>query len=441
MKSSLIPESPILVYPSLAATVGLDESVMLSALSDLVLHAEGVNSSGYQWYLLSLAALREALPFWDRRDLHRVCTSLREKGIILLASAPLLENEELKFAFNEQYSAVQEPHARPQTTLRTAPGPGGKNFIAANWQPDQTTLEQLAQLSIPAEFARQQIPEFVTYWRERNEAHRSWGQKFISHTLRRWRTFEAREHRRNRAQPIPSDWSPMAPSLESLQQSGVPQQFMLDQVREFIVYWQASGERHLSWDSKFIQHVQARWADLEARKNVSSREFQIFGQWRPSADAIDVMHGKSAIPMSFIEDAIPEFIIYWQEKGVTSNTWNSLFIKHVRLQWHRYQHALDNAAEPQTIADDWQPAAQVYDILTLANIDAAFARELIPEFVLYWKERNDVHRSWSTRFLQHVKRSWAMRHQLSSSNGQASDLRSTREISLEEELNDTSWAD
>ncbi|MFL0811102.1 MAG: hypothetical protein K6L76_11855 [Agarilytica sp.] len=452
MASSLIPEKPLLVYPSLAATVGLDEAVMLSALNDLVHHIEGDGNNGYQWYSLRREQIEQALPFWDLRDIQRVSTNLREKGIIIIASAPIQSDSQFKFAFNEgiaKSASNTHTQANPVSTRTSAPAhapnrpaASGKNYIPANWQPSETSLAQLAQLNINTEFALQQAPEFITYWRERNEPQRSWDQKFISWVVPRWRSFEEQEHRRSKASVIPAAWQPTQECVTGLVQRKIPQQFVLDQVMEFVRYWQATGEQHIAWEAKFIQRVTSRWADMESKRNVSKEAHPISNQWRPSEDAMELMVVKSGIPLSFIEDTIAEFIIYWQEKGTQSNTWNSMFIKHVRLQWHRYQHAInssDHNCEAHVIPDNWQPASDVFDILALANIDANFAHELVAEFILYWRERNELHRAWNSKFLQHAKRQWAMRHQFNS-DPQSDNLRSTREISLEEELNDTSWA-
>lgn len=453
MKSSLIPEKPLLVYPSLAATVGLDESVMLSALNDLVVHIEGETNNDYRWFTLSRDQLEQALPFWDLRDIQRVSTNLREKGIIIIASAPVQSDTQFKFAFNEAAappSSTRQAQPNHQTVANSAapnqnqarPVAAGKNFISASWQPSEVSLTQLAQLNIPAEFALQQLPEFVTYWRERNEPQRSWDQKFISWVIPRWRSFEEQQQRRTKASAIAAAWQPSEQCVQELEQRKIPRQFILDQVMEFVRYWQATGEQHIAWEAKFIQRVTSRWADMESKRNVSNEAMPISNNWRPSEDAMDVMVVKSEIPASFIDDTIAEFIIYWQEKGTRSNTWNSMFIKHVRLQWHRYQHAInssDHNCEAHVIPENWQPANDVFDILALANIDANFAQELIAEFILYWRERNELHRAWNSKFLQHVKRSWAMRHQVNA-QPQQDNLRSTREISLEEELNDTSWA-
>ena len=405
MKSSLIPEKPILVYPSLAATVGLEESILLSTLSDFASSNEGRHNNGYAWHQVSVSQLLASLPFWDARELQRISTNLREKGIIIIASAPILQSEEFKFAFNERANATAQSTATQPATVQPAPtaqptavnsqhaqrtssraipvysqasnlaqpSPGGflsKNFIAPNWQPDQDTLAQLAQHNINAEFAYQHVPEFVTYWRERGEAHHSWGAKFISHCIREWRKFESIQHQKQ-------------------------------------------------------------------------SEVAMNNTWRPSTDAIEIMTQQAEIPLAFIEDAIPEFILYWQERGDKLKTWNSKFIQHVRLQWKKYHSAVESQSDPKPIAANWQPSEDVFDVLRLANIDLAFAQSLIPEFVLYWRDSRQVHTSWNTRYLQHVKRQWANRHALSTNQqaqGANQPNRSTREISLEEQLNDRSWA-
>ena len=184
---------------------------MLAALTDISHPLTPDIRNQYAWYRITVERLLDAMPFWNPRDLQRVSTNLREKGIIIVASAPLIQSDDLKFAFNEKVeaaaSSTQEParqtrsattHQREVATpakslLANKPNYApsvdtplflGKNFISNQWQPDSDTLAQLAQHNIPESFAQQQVPEFVTYWRERGEAHHSWGSKFINQTIR-----------------------------------------------------------------------------------------------------------------------------------------------------------------------------------------------------------------------------------------------------------------
>ena len=367
----------------------------------------------YLWYQAEGAQLISKTPFWQLRDLQRVVTSLREKGVLLVASAPLTESDQLKFAFNDhaQAPAMQTTSDAPQplrkervrhtatnigpateinpqqaTSIHRPPQPAtqnsrnnyqehsqflGKNIISPHWQPDQDTYAQLSQHGIPSNFANEQIPEFVTFWREKGDAHYSWGAKFLTHVLRKWRQFEAQQTRK-------------------------------------------------------------------------SNQVEIQSNWLPSRDAMEILVRQAGIPQHFIEDAIPEFILYWGERGEKHSTWNSKFIQHIRIQWKKFNSTLESHSDPKPISATWQPSPDVFDVLQLANIDLGFANNLVGEFVLYWRDSGQIHTSWNTRFLQYVKRQWARQHQLpaNTTNNLRNDPngRSTRDISLEEELTDRSWA-
>jgi hypothetical protein len=103
---------------------------------------------------------------------------------------------------------------------------------------------------------------------------------------------------------------------------------------------------------------------------------------------------------------------------------------------------------PTRIESNWQPAEDCYDILGMGHIPREFASALVAEFVLYWRDSNQVHNSWNSRFLQYVKQQWAKRHAQSSgnptgaNNGQQAGTQpgySTAEASVSR-LSDTSWA-
>ena len=166
-------------------------------------------------------------------------------------------------------------------------------------------------------------------------------------------------------------------------------------------------------------------------------------KWLPSREALDILH-RSGINPRFIEDAVPEFVLYWREKGMANSTWNSLFIQHVKKQWAKYTSALKYDTEPRRIPANWQPTPDVFDILRMANIDENFARSCIHEFVLYWKDSNQMHSSWNTKFLQHVKYCWANQHQLGGSPHARQQLttgQSTTNGSFVAKHTDRSWAE
>jgi hypothetical protein len=375
--SSLIPEKPLLVSPSLAATIGLEEACMLSLISEVATYRQTAGG----WLELDEALLSKLMPFWTDYDIQRISKNLKDKGIILLGSAPYTSSRRLQVAFNEGETSTPAP-------APVAPPIASANLIAPNWQPDQELLRRVAEHNIPESFIRQQIPEFITYWRERGEISHSWGAKFLKHVLHQWREYQTGLARQQRDE----------------------------------------GNDFLRRDLEVAMH----------------------SHWRPSRDALEVLVKHATISLAFVDDAIPEFVLYWQERGEVSRTWNSKFIQHVKRQWVRYNSALEHDSEPRRIPENWQPGADVFDVLRLANINLEFAKRQVPEFLLFWRESNQVYSSWNTKFLQHVKYHWAKQHALTTVNSQQvnshagqqqpTSTRSTRDRSLVEDLTDRSWA-
>lgn len=385
MSTSLIPERPLLVSPSLAATIGLEEACMLSLLSDMAAFRPLVTQDGQHWLDVDETLVVRTMPFWSPQDIQRISKNLRDQGIILLASAPFTESHRLIIAFNDgQLASKPVENHRPLPIINMG---GGANLIAPTWQPDKELLRQVAQHNIPEDFVRQQVPEFITYWRERGETSHSWGAKFLKDVLHKWRNHQTQ---------------------------------MARQARE-------NNEEFLKRDQDIAMHM----------------------SWRPSNDALEVLVKHANISYAFVEDAIPEFVLYWQERGEVGRTWNSKFIQHVKRQWVRYSSALEHDTEPKRIPENWQPSSEVFDVLRLAEIKMDFAKQQVTEFVLYWRESNQLYASWNTKFLQHVKYHWAKQHALTpiaqQGNHHAGQQKApltgrTRDHRIAEQISDRSWA-
>lgn len=246
-------------------------------------------------------------------------------------------------------------------------------------------------------------------------------------------------------QPIDRSWQPEPDLLRQLAQYGIPHQFSLEQVPEFVTYWQERGEPQHSWSSKFLKQVLRLWREQETRDRQLSREVRMAANWRPSADALEILVRQAGINRNFVEDAIPEFILYWQERGDRRSTWNTDFVRHVKRQWARFRVTLEHDSDPHLLPGDWQPNEDLFEVLQLANIPRSFAEQQLPEFILYWRESGQALSSWNTKFLQHIKRQWA-RHSAPEGNGSNERQQntgqplSTRDRSLVDDLTDRSWA-
>jgi hypothetical protein len=54
------------------------------------------------------------------------------------------------------------------------------------------------------------------------------------------------------------------------------------------------------------------------------------------------------------------------------------------------------------IAHSWRPSETVWTTLKAKRIDIDFAELMIPEFILYWSERDPVAGNWDSRFIGHM---------------------------------------
>jgi len=372
--SSLVPERQLVFSPGLAATIGLEESILLQHLQAQFDQRGARIRDNHAWLDVERDFLLRTLPFWSVEDLHRISRSLVDKGVILIASPPLLQNDRLEFALNEP---VREAAAPTPAAARPAPTRRSACLLPVHWSPGEDLLQLLAlNHNIPRQFALDQLEDFIFYWRERGETSHAWENKFRQHVVSNWR----------RAQQD---------QAEAFRQPGPP---ALDD------------------------------------------------QWRPSLDALEIME-RSGIDREFIEQAIPEFILFWRERGKPPRELNSKFIQHIRIQWAKYTSSLEHSTEPRRISDHWQPSEDVYDILRMSHIDIDFARALLPEFIVYWRDSNQAHTSWNSKFLQHVKYHWAKRHQINQTGTEHGGQQGphstgrTRDRSLEQDLTDTSWAE
>ncbi len=370
---SLLPEKPLVISPSLATTLGLEEAVLLAGISECLAHQRPEPHHGLQWLRLGETQLNALFPFWTDRDLQRVAKNLSDKGVILLDGAPYTQSRELCLAMNEGRPSRPVPSPARPSERPARRSSGQANLLARHWQPSDDVIAQLGMSGVPGDFALQQLPEFTLYWGERQEAHHAWSAKFVQHVMKAWRRHQADEASRQGVQPMTTEWQPHIDAVEILERAGIAR--------------------------------------------------------------------------DFVEDAVPEFVLYWSERGELSKTWNSRFIQHVKKQWLRFTAALEHDTEPRRIPEQWRPSPDVYDILKLANIERGFADQLLPEFILFWRDSNQLHSSWNTKFLQHVKYHWAKQHQYPVAEGGHAQERRTaatgdrKTTSIIERLTDRSWAD
>ena len=337
MKFSILPERPLLISPSLAATIGLQEALMLQVLADLLEFREPMalsNSPGLKGVKIAYSELLSLFGFWELKDIKYIQANLENLGMLTVESTTV--DDEILVAINDQgHAKVKSENEIAKSTpkMPKVPSSGAASLIPIDWQPDQNWIRLCEQHSIPEQFIYTLIPEFVNYWRDRGQSRFSWGNAFYKHVLKEWR-------------------------------------------------------------------------NEQTRKGVHESATTMSATWFPNPDAVEILENAD-INRSFIEDAVPEFVLYWQERGVVHGAWNTKFIEHIRRQWAKFAASFGRDDTPRAISGDWQPSVDCFEILALAEIDEDWAKSRVPEFVLYWKDSQQVKSSWNTVFLQFIKQDWA----------------------------------
>ncbi len=186
---------------------------------------------------------------------------------------------------------------------------------------------------------------------------------------------------------------------------GIEEDFLGDQLPSFNLFWKGKDLKPHLKESKFLQYALKNWREKEKIEYQESKKVFIDSNWRPSEDAISILKNID-INDSFIESLLPEFILFWKEKRIKSNSWNSTFLNHVKKQWARKNFKLDSDKENYPMSKNWAPSEDCMKVLEVTNIPVDFIESKLPEFRLYWIDAGEISTNWNNKFINFVKNSW-----------------------------------
>ncbi|MHC0037932.1 hypothetical protein [Pseudoneobacillus sp. C159] len=85
MSKLLISEGPIIILPSLAVRIGVNEAVVLQQVHYWLVKSSHVKE-GRTWIYNTYKDWQEQLPSWSESTIKRVVKSLEEKGLLMTAN-------------------------------------------------------------------------------------------------------------------------------------------------------------------------------------------------------------------------------------------------------------------------------------------------------------------------------------------------------------------
>ena len=198
------------------------------------------------------------------------------------------------------------------------------------------------------------------------------------------------------------------PSEDLIKQAtnlGIKEDFLGDQLASFNLFWEGKDLKPHSKESKFLQYVLKNWRDKEKNEYQESKKVLMDSEWKPSEDAMLILRSLN-LNDSFIEGLLPEFILFWKEKRIKSNSWNSTFLSHAKRQWARKKYKLESEKENHPMTENWTPSEDCLKVLEVAKIPMDFAESKIPEFRLYWIDAGEISSNWNNKFINFIKNSW-----------------------------------
>lgn len=102
----LLDEHPLLVLPSLAQKVGLNESIILQQLH-YWLQKSDKEIDGKKWVYATYEQLHEQFPFWSIATIRRIIANLEKQNYILTANYNHMKIDKTKW-YSINYSKIEE---------------------------------------------------------------------------------------------------------------------------------------------------------------------------------------------------------------------------------------------------------------------------------------------------------------------------------------------
>lgn len=180
-RTMLIDEYPILVYPSLAVAVGLNEAIVLQQVHywlEANKKSHRNYRDGYYWVYNTYAEWRKQFPFWSDKTLRRTFTSLEKTGYLISANFNRTKMDQTKWyridytkfdnnsrlGQNDQMEKVKMTRPIPETNTETNNGTMEEWFGAIG---NNSELEHNATPQV--EYSDDEISGFIKWYYERYE--------------------------------------------------------------------------------------------------------------------------------------------------------------------------------------------------------------------------------------------------------------------------------
>jgi DnaD/phage-associated family protein len=154
MSRLLLDEEPLIVLPSLASIVGLNESIFLQQLH-YWLQRSPHEFEGYKWVYNTYEGWEEQFPFWSKSTIRRIVTKLEKQELIIPGNFNRSKIDKTKwYRINyEKLEQLQDEQSTAQSDTSTvqneqstdeidSPSVQSEQSICSNWTDDMLNLNR-----------------------------------------------------------------------------------------------------------------------------------------------------------------------------------------------------------------------------------------------------------------------------------------------------------
>jgi len=201
-----------------AKTLGLSEAVMLETIKKVI------NSLNNEF--IEVGLILEETIFWSENEVITLLSKLQLRGLI---------------NFDKDAKRISLASSGNKTknvdTGRKAFEERKESFMEKNWEPDAALIDQANEYGISKSFVLSQLDDFVHLHREKSDTSHSWGVKFLRFVIKQWRSQEISDFKKLKRKAIDQSWLPDEEAIEILSKAGVSEEFINDEIPEFILYF------------------------------------------------------------------------------------------------------------------------------------------------------------------------------------------------------------
>ncbi|OQP00880.1 replication protein [Geobacillus sp. 44C] len=150
----LLDEEPLVILPSLAAAIGLNESIVLQQLHYWLERSTNVQE-GHTWVYNTYEEWKEQFPFWSESTIRRIITKLEKQGLIITGNFNRSKIDKTKwYRINyEKLAQLQDEQSTAQPDTSTvqneqstdeidSPSVQNEQSICSDWTDDLLNLNR-----------------------------------------------------------------------------------------------------------------------------------------------------------------------------------------------------------------------------------------------------------------------------------------------------------